>query len=118
VGLPGALIVTTSLGPGRASPDQLLGSVQFVPSPSPVQVRLERRVRDSSISTVNPLARRAERCDRRASRRDVLTQRACHMMGLPVSSSLAETEDVLSPRPARNGEHNLMLARGGASSLT
>ena len=57
VGLPLLLIVTLSLGPGTASSDQFLTSVQVVLSPWPVQDTFERSVRGSRISTVQWTAR-------------------------------------------------------------
>src|SRR5579884_1692391 len=54
--LPGRLIVTSSDGPGRALVDQFLGSVQLEPSPLPVKVTAERRVRCSSASAMPRMA--------------------------------------------------------------
>jgi hypothetical protein len=56
VGLLLRLIVTSSFGPGTALPDQLPATVQLFPSAWPVQMTLERSVRDSSGS------RRASSC--------------------------------------------------------
>ena len=77
VGLMLRLIVTSSLDPGTALPDQLPATVQLFPSADPVQATFESNVRDSRCSISNRL-RRAIRHTRGILETRVRTARVPH----------------------------------------